>query len=63
MASKKVARLLPNEVVFFECDIQEKFTMIHKVDAVHKNAVRLCKTAALFNIPVISTIQNPRVFG
>jgi hypothetical protein len=63
--SKKLFRLTPKECVFMECDIQSKFTSKHiKLGAsVVHNAKRLALTAKIFNIPIISTCQVPKLFG
>lgn len=62
--SKKLFRLIPNETVFLECDIQEKFRKhIQNFNSVVHNAKRLAQTAKLFKIPIISTVQIPKNFG
>jgi hypothetical protein len=64
MLTKKIARLLPSNCVFMECDIQTKMNkLILNFDTVVHNAKRLTKTAKALEIPVISTQQIPRVFG
>ena len=62
--SKKLFRITPANSVFFECDIQEKFTKhVQSGATVIHNAKRLALTAKLFKIPIFSTQQIPRIFG
>ena len=64
MMKKTLHRLLPTECIFFECDIQEKFTKhILNAATVNHNARRLALTAKLLKIPIISTQQLPKIFG
>lgn len=61
---KKLFRLAPKEVIFMECDIQDKFIKHVQLGAsVVHNAKRLAQTAQIFKIPVISTQQLPKIFG
>ena len=63
--NKKLFRLLPQNTIFFECDIQSKFTSKHIKNgkSVVHNARRLAITAKIFKIPIISTMQVPKIFG
>lgn len=61
---KKLFRLAPKEVLFLECDIQDKFIKhVQLGPSVVHNARRLAQTAQIFKIPVISTQQLPKIFG
>ncbi len=61
---KRVQRLSTQNVVFFECDVQERMrTIIKNFDSVLHNSVRVTKLSKIFKIPVISTNQVPKVFG
>ena len=56
MHKKAISRLLPNEVVFLECDIQKNIIKhIMNYETVVHNAKRLTQVAKLFDIPVIAT--------
>jgi nicotinamidase-related amidase len=62
--SKKLFRLRPSDCIFLECDIQDKFTKhVAQAAAVVHNARRLASTAKIFNIPIVSTQQLPKLFG
>ena len=47
-----------------ECDVQEKMRpLIKNFPTVIHNSKRLAHVAQIFNIPLISTAQLPKVFG
>ena len=55
---RKIARLSPDNVIFFECDIQQKLThLIYRCNTVVFNAAKLAQTAKIFDIPVLCTKQ------
>ena len=59
MCSKQViSRILANEVVFLECDIQERIAkLMMNIGTVTHNARRCAKLAKLMNISYIATRQ------
>ena len=61
---RKISRVNTSNVIFFECDIQERMrTMIKGFDSVLHNATRMTKMSKTFKIPLISTNQSPKIFG
>ncbi|ORY90167.1 Isochorismatase hydrolase [Leucosporidium creatinivorum] len=64
MASRSVVKIIPGNTAFFVCDIQERFrTAIHGFPAVVATAEKMVKGAALLNVPVVITEQNPKALG
>ena len=58
MALNRVARLTPENTVFFECDVHGIIIpLIYRGETVVQNTVRLAKTAAILDVPLISTTQ------
>ena len=56
MLRKAVCKIVAEECVFMECDIQEKMRNHAKsFETVVHNARRMAMTAKIFNIPIIST--------
>ncbi|KAL8286208.1 hypothetical protein RQP46_004696 [Phenoliferia psychrophenolica] len=59
-----VVKLVPSRTAFFVCDIQERFrTAIHAYPSVIATAEKMVKGAALLNVPVVVTEQNPKALG
>jgi hypothetical protein len=52
------------DLIFFECDIQKFFEKtIHKFPTVVHNSKRMAQISKVAKIPMLSTVQVPRVFG
>ncbi|SCZ90203.1 BZ3500_MvSof-1268-A1-R1_Chr1-3g01837 [Microbotryum saponariae] len=63
-SSARVVKLVPGATAFFVCDIQERFRpVIHAYDSVINTAAKMTKAAALLEVPVIVTEQNPKALG
>ena len=64
LVTKRAGRLAIPEVVFFVCDIQERFRdIIFKMPQIISTGKTMIDSAAVLGIPVIITEQYPKVFG
>ena len=64
LVTKRAGRLAIPEVIFFVCDIQERFRdIIFKMPQVISTGKTMIDSAAVLGIPVIITEQYPKVFG
>ncbi|EGO01561.1 hypothetical protein SERLA73DRAFT_176917 [Serpula lacrymans var. lacrymans S7.3] len=61
---QQVAKLVPQETVFFLCDVQTRFReAIYGFDALILTANKMLKVAKNMDIPVVVTEQNPKGLG
>jgi len=59
-----IAKLVPDETVFFLCDLQTRFrSLIHGYEDVVTTTNKMLKVAKVLNIPVLVTEQNPKALG
>jgi len=59
-----VAKLVPEETVFFLCDVQTRFrSLIHGYEDVVATSNKMLKVAKVLNVPVLVTEQNPKALG
>jgi len=59
-----VVKLLPHGTIFFVCDIQTRFRpAIHGFDDVVATANKMLKLATIFEVPVMTTVQNSKALG
>ncbi|KAG2148059.1 Isochorismatase-like protein [Suillus clintonianus] len=59
-----VAKLVPEETVFFLCDVQTRFkNVIFGIDELVLTINKMLKVAKVLEIPVVVTEQNPKGLG
>jgi len=59
-----IAKLVPDETVFFLCDLQTRFrSLIHGYEDVVTTTNKMLKVAKVLNIPVLVTEQYPKALG
>ncbi|KAG1792479.1 Isochorismatase-like protein [Suillus plorans] len=59
-----VSKLVPEETVFFLCDVQTRFkNLIFGIDELVLTINKMLKVAKVLNIPVVVTEQNPKGLG
>jgi nicotinamidase-related amidase len=59
-----VVKLVPEETIFFLCDVQARFkAIIHGYNHVVTTSNKMFKIAKVLDIPVVVTEQNPKALG
>ena len=54
--AKQFVRIVPENTIFFECDVQQKiYSHIKGFDAVAMNCARLAQASKVFNVPLVAT--------
>ncbi|KAL4429723.1 hypothetical protein ABPG74_001409 [Tetrahymena malaccensis] len=64
MSGKRLGRLLKEQTMLFNCDIQTGFMKhLYKGEHIVNTARQMVQTAGVMNLPILVTEQNVKVFG